>query len=45
MSRSLRFLANKHFYDNRKHSSMESTAPGTAEARNVCGAIEPRCIY
>lgn len=45
MSRSLYFPANKHFYDNRKHSSIESIAPGTAEAHIVCRAIEPCCIY
>jgi len=45
MSRNLYFLANKHFHDTRKHSPIESIAPGTAEAHVVRRAIEPYCIY
>lgn len=42
---SLLSLANKHFYDSQKHSSIESVADGTAGARVVCRAVEPYCIY
>lgn len=47
MSRSLCLLANKHFDDNQKHSSIESVAPGAAAAAAhiVCRATEPYCSY